>query len=287
MYLNRAFFDNPLLPALNVSVQHASAYHGRSKPCERLFGIFEGKYISQLPGWTGHSIDTRPFDFSKELARLKRTGDILSLEDFVRLWDEVIVPDYHTNSYENPSAPMDRYLAFPKADTLTPDWNTLAAFKTEKHKRRVQQNGIHYNNDIYWHPVLADYIKKDVVVCDFDTSFFHSISVLYENRFICEARPAIHFDMLESDKLKLKLHLEEQRAQYRKLTRRIFRIKFTLSSAGLPVERYDDTSLEKVDEKDLDAEPILGYGPAIDFEQDRTQATMISAEASELGKVAV
>ena len=68
--LNRAFCDNPLLPALNVSVRHALPRSGRSKTIERIFGTITRSWFKPLPGWTGASPENRPFDFEREKKRL-------------------------------------------------------------------------------------------------------------------------------------------------------------------------------------------------------------------------
>jgi len=68
-YLNRAFCDNPLLPALNVTVKHALPRTGRSKTIERTFGTVTCTWFSQIPGWLGNKPENRPYDFAKELKR--------------------------------------------------------------------------------------------------------------------------------------------------------------------------------------------------------------------------
>lgn len=285
MYLNRPFFDNALLPALNVNMRHARGYRGRSKPIERLFGVFEKRYISQLPNYLGSSIDARPYDFSKELKHLETINGYLTMESFVRVWDEIILPDYHSNPYENTTAPMDRYRSLPKADTITPDWNTLAVFKTERPPHKVHQNGIHYLNDIYWNRALEPYVNKEVLIYDFDDTFYHKISVLYEDKFICEASPAIHYEMIETDLLKLQYHLAAQERQAKMVTQKIAKARYFANESGMKVERYMNTKLESIDEESLEPEPLFCYASAVDFDRDRSDATVLSSDASTLAQI--
>ena len=91
-YLNRAFCDNPLLPALNVTVRHALPRSGRSKTIERTFGTVTRKYFQEIPGWVGNCPENRPYDYEKELKELIKSGKIWTIEKFARYWFDIVVP---------------------------------------------------------------------------------------------------------------------------------------------------------------------------------------------------
>lgn len=287
--LNRAFCDNPLLPALNVTIRHALPRTGRSKSIERIFGTISRIWFKPLPGWTGNNPQNRPFDFEKEKKRLLAQNRLLTLEEFAKYWFEVIVPGYNAASFEQTLSPLERYQHLPRARTLTPDWNSLAVFKTVQNKKyKVHPNGIHYKGDFYWHPALQDYVShrgkedKYVQIYDFDQSFCHSISVLYNGRFICEAEPLVRLRLIEADQLRLAQHLEEQKASRRAVSRRVARIQQILRSAGVSTNRYAESALHD------DSEPSLPlYVEQIDLQRDQQDATILSDTAHALGQMAL
>ena len=93
-YLNRAFCDNPLLPALNVTIHHALPRSGRSKSIEHLFGTVTRRFFQEIPGWLGNRPENCPFDWASEEKRLIKEGKLWTLEKFARYWFDVVVPGY-------------------------------------------------------------------------------------------------------------------------------------------------------------------------------------------------
>lgn len=283
-YFNRAFCGNPLLCALNVTVLHAMPRTGRSKTIERTFGTVTRSAFSQLPGWTGNCPSARPFDFAKEKKALLEKGGLWTLEKFARYWFEEVVPAYNhqvwSDTSEGSVSPQALYDTLPRANTLTPDWNTLAVFKAKKSKHKVHANGIHYRGEYYWHPLLQDYITrkgkdaKYVQIYDFDQSFCHSITVLFHGAYVCEAYPRVHHDVVEADRLKLIHHLEEQKSAKRLISRRVTKVRMTLSASGIAVNRY----VEYNPASDLPEE--TAYAEEIDSERDQQSAIMLSETAN-------
>ena len=287
--LNRAFCDHPLLSALNVTVRHALPRTGRSKTIERIFGTLTRTWFQSLPGWTGRNPQQRPFDFEQEKKKLLAQGKLLTLEQFARTWFEVIVPAYNNAAFDQKSSPLSRYQSLPRANTLTPDWNSLAVFKSiQNRKYKVHPNGIHYKGDFYWHPALRDYISsrgKDdryVQIYDFDQSFCHSISVLYKGHFICEAEPLVRMRVTEADRLRLEQHLEEQKAARRAVSRRVAKVRQVLQAAGVRAKRYAEYMAD--DEADV-VLPL--YAEEIDDHRDRQEAVILSETANHLGKLSL
>ena len=287
--LNQAFCDHPLLSALNVTVCHALPRTGRSKTIERIFGTLTRTWFQALPGWTGNNPQKRPFDFEQEKKRLLAQGKLLTLEQFARTWFEVIVPAYNNAAFEQAQSPLSRYQALPRANTLTPDWNSLAVFKVIRNRKyKVHPNGIHYKGDFYWHPALRDYIShrgKDdryVQIYDFDQSFCHSISVLYKGHFVCEAEPLIRMRVTEADRLRLEQHLEEQKATRRAVSRRVAKVRQVLQTAGVSAKRY----AEYISPDGADVVLPL-YAEEIDDRRDRQEAVVLSETANHLGQLAL
>ena len=286
--LNRAFCDHPLLPALNVTVRYAMPRTGRSKTIERVFGTITRNWFQALPGWTGSNARQRPFDFEKEKKRLLAQGKLMTLEQFARHWFETVVPAYNAATFEQEASPLSRYQSLPRANTLTPDWNSLAVFKAmQNRKYKVHPNGIHYKGDFYWHPALRDYIthrggdERYVQIYDFDQSFCHSISVLYKGHFICEAEPLVRMRVTEDDQLRLAQHLEEQKAARRAVSRRIAKVQQVLRTAGIGKNRYAEFA------PTVDGEVLLPlYAEEIDYQRDQADAAILSETANSLGRIA-
>ena len=256
-YLNRAFCDNPLLPALNVTVRHALPRSGRSKTIERLFGTITRQYFQEIPGWVGNCPDNRPYDYEKELKELIESGKIWTLEKFARYWFDVVVPAYNNTIPEGETeSPLQKYMRMEKADTIVPDWNTLSVFMAPKKPHKAHPQGIKYNHDLFWHPDLAreDVMGHYVNIYDFDQTFCHSISVIHNGKYLCEAEPLIHQKVDETDRLKLEQHLEEQKAQKRRISRKVTAVKQIMKAANVKARRYidyeptDDLASDAVDE---------------------------------------
>ena len=287
-YLNRAFCDNPLLPSLNVTVIHALPRSGRSKTVERLFGTITRKYLQEVPGWIGNCPKNRPFDAASEEKRLLEEGKLWTIEKYARYWIEVVIPAYNSTVPDGEQeSPLDKYKRLEKADTAIPDWDTLSVFMEKKPSYKVRSRGIYYNNDIYWHPALSEegIMGTYISVYDFDQTFCHSISVIKDGKYICEAEPLIHQKVVEPDRLKLAQHLEEQKAQRRRISRRVTVVKETLKTAGVKAERYIDYEPEDDLPEDEEVRNTM-YCETIDEERDKKETTILSNDANEIAKVA-
>ena len=157
----------------------------------------------------------------------------------------------------------------------------------KKPSYKVRSRGIYYNNDIYWHPALSEegIMGTYIRVYDFDQTFCHSISVIKDGKYICEAEPLIHQKVVEPDRLKLAQHLEEQKAQRRRISRRVTVVKETLKTAGVKAERYIDYEPEDDLPEDEEVRNTM-YCETIDEERDKKETTILSNDANEIAKVA-
>ena len=277
MQLNKVFCEHPLLPALNVTVHHALPRTGRSKVIERVFGTVTREWLRFIPGWLGNCPSERPFDYYREQKKLLKEEKLWTLEQFARDWFERIVPAYNSFVSEaTGQSPLQLYQTLPRANTIVPDWNTLSVLMTPKCTRVVQPQGIKYRNEVYWHPFLQQIIGNRVSIYDFDQCFYHSLSVLYNGRYLCEAEPLVHQAIIEQDRLKLMHHLEEQKLQTRRISKKVTAVRQILQSANISTDRYQDAP---------QPETAIAYAEAIDTERDRLEATVLSAEANQLAMV--
>lgn len=255
--LNKRFSGLGLLPALGVEVVHSLPYHPQSKPTERCFGIIEEKWISKLPGWCRNIISERPDDFQKTLASLLSERKLLTLEEFVNHFQDVILPEYHstvdseTTVPELPGwqlsvasmTPLQRYKALEKAKTITPDWNTISILKLHHSSgHTVGRWGIRFSNTYY----QADELSK--VVGDKVDILFHrvqppyapsSLTVIHQNRYLCEAFPAVHRHISGDQPIDIMFDSDRQNQPHREMKATITRIRQS-ANAILPDKAKPD-----------------------------------------------
>ena len=206
--LNKRFSGLGLLPALGVSVYHALPYHPQSKPIERYFKTLEEKWICKLPGWCHNSITDRPDSFQKKLKSLLDEKELLSLEEFVQYFQKTILPEYHVTLDDETTIPelpgwklsslsmnpLQRYKALEKAKTITPDWSTISVLKMHHSPlHTVKRLGIRFKNTYYQADELATVGDDPVDILYHNVQPPYapsSITVIHNNRFLCEAFPA-------------------------------------------------------------------------------------------------
>ncbi len=204
-FLNRRFSGIGLLPALGVTVQHTLVYHPQSKPIERFFGTIEKKWISKLPGWCTESIDERPQGFQKTLDTLLKEKKLLTLEEFVTHFKNVILPAYHNtiDNEEPPEAegdwkpshssltPLEIYRTTEKVSTLTPDWPTISILKLHHSPgHKVSRWGIRFSNTYYQADEMASVVGStvDILYHRVQPPFApSSITVIHNSKYLCEA----------------------------------------------------------------------------------------------------
>ncbi|MFR5795823.1 MAG: transposase domain-containing protein [Christensenellales bacterium] len=133
--LNAEFSEKEgLLRALGVGVHHALPYRGWSKDVERAFGTLED-FVREFPGWCGDSPEERPEDNGRILRRMKERGELMTFETFAKCFAEKLLPKYENHIGEDGLSPDQRYHQAEKARSDTPDWATMAIFKSQSVKR--------------------------------------------------------------------------------------------------------------------------------------------------------
>ena len=92
--------------------------------------------------------------------------------------------------------------------------------------------------------------------------------------------------MDETDRLKLEQHLEEQKAQKRRISRKVTAVKQVLKVAKVKTQRYIDYEpADDLSEETVDENPTM-YCETIDAAKDQTEATILSKDANDIVKVA-
>lgn len=252
--LNAEFYEKEgLLRALGVAVHHALPYRGWSKDVERAFGTLED-FVREFPGWCGDSPEERPEDNGRILRRLRERGELMYFETFAKCFAEKLLPKYENHIGEDGLSPNQRYHMAQKARSDTPDWATMAVFKSQCVKRVVSTQGVRLNNQLFWHPDMADVIREQVTVY-YNRGYNPSVTIFRGGHFLCEAEPVEMMNLIETDQVRVAAHMADQKRQQRKITDRL---------------AYLRQSTKRISRE--------AYAEAID-EQRQRQATITSLEA--------
>ena len=257
--LNAEFSEKEgLLRTLGVGVHHALPYRSWSKDVERAFGTLED-FVREFPGWCGDSPEERPEDNGRILRRMKERGELMTFETFAKCFAEKLLSKYDNHIGEDGLSPAQRYAQAEKARADTPDWATMAIFKSQSAKRVVTTQGVRLNNQLFWHPEMADIIKEQVTIY-YNRGYNPSVSVFAGGHFVCEAEPVELMALIDPDEERVAAHMADQKRQQKKVTDRLAYIR--QSTKRITREAY----AEEIDE------------------QRQRMATVTSLEAARAGK---
>ena len=110
--------------------------------------------------------------------------------------------------------------------------------------------------------------------------------MIHNGKYLCEAEPLIHQKVDETDRLKLEQHLEEQKAQKRRISRKVTAVKQVLKATKIKAQRYIDYEpADDLAEKSADENPTM-YCETIDAAKDLAEANVLSKDANDIIKVA-
>ncbi len=146
---------------------------GRGK-IERFFKTVTQLLLQDLPGYA-------PKGYKTVEAKLT----LPAFEQRFRTW---LLEDYHRHVHsETNCAPQERWEASGFVPRLPDSLEQLdLLLLTVAKTRRVQQDGIHFQGHRYLDPVLAEYVKEDVLI-RYDPADMAEIRVFYQDRFLCRA----------------------------------------------------------------------------------------------------
>src|SRR2546421_9789372 len=146
---------------------------GRGK-IERFFRSVEQLLLPHLPGFVGENGTTG--------------GTLLSLSAFDSRFRTWLLEDYHERVQEDiKQAPQARWEAngfLPQMPESLEQLDLLLLHVAKK--RKVQQDGIHFQGQRYFDTNLAAYVGEDVTI-RYDPRDLAVIRVFYQERFLCRA----------------------------------------------------------------------------------------------------
>ncbi|MCD7751947.1 MAG: Mu transposase C-terminal domain-containing protein [Lachnospiraceae bacterium] len=267
------FATSGMMEWLGIQVTHALPYRGCSKTIERIFGTIEREWISDLPGWCGNNVQTRPITFESDLKK----GRLYTFEQFASYFADTIWHEYNSfKSTPDKESPLELYERLPRVSTFVPSWRTMAVLKSERKPRIVQQSGIRFNNHWYWHPALAPYIGESVQIFTFDTPFHRSISVTANRTFIAEAHPVDGLALIEEERYRIYQHLAEQGRQRRIISNRLEELRTLVLKSDILDRGVNIPPIEE-----------FSYAQAVDEERNKDSAVDDKRVPEELKEAAV
>ena len=153
---------------------------------------------------------------------MKERGELMTFETFAKCFAEKLLPKYENHIGEDGLSPDQRYRQAEKARSDTPDWATMAIFKSQSTKRVVTTQGVRLNNQLFWHPEMADIIREQVTIY-YNRGYNPSVSVFSGGHFVCEAEPVELMALIDPDEERVAAHMADQKRQQRKVTDRLAR----------------------------------------------------------------
>lgn len=186
---------------------------GRGK-VERFFRSVDQLFLQDVPGYS-----------PKGYPEAKAAFTLPAFEQLFRKW---LLEDFHHRVHsETGFIPKDRweaggYVPRMPASIEQLDLLLLTVAKT----RKVQQDGIHFQNHRYMDITLAAFVKEEVLI-RYDPADMGEIHVFYQNRFLCRAICA----ELSDRKVTLK-EIEQARTARRK------QVRAELNTREAMVNRY-------------------------------------------------
>jgi putative transposase len=158
---------------LELIFSQVSIPRGRGK-IERFFKTVNQLFLQDLPGYA-------PKGYKGGEAKLT----LPAFEQRFRTW---LLEDYHRRVHsETNCPPQERWGASGFVPRLPDSLEQLdLLLLTVAKTRRVQQDGIHFQGHRYLDPLLADYVKEDVLI-RYDPADMAEIRVFYQERFLCRA----------------------------------------------------------------------------------------------------
>ena len=168
---------------------------------ERFFRSVDQLFLQDVPGYApkGHS----------------EAEAVLTLPAFEQRFRTWLLEDYHHRDHsETGYRPKDRWEKGGFVPRMPQSLEQLdLLLLTVTRTRKVQQDGIHFQNHRYMDSTLASFVKEEVLI-RFDPADLGEIHVFYQDRFLCRAICA----ELSDRKVTLK-EIEKARSERRKQVR--------------------------------------------------------------------
>jgi len=172
-----------LFMELGVETIFAMPYTPWAKPIERSFRTFSDKFISNIIGSCGESIDRKPADLNKEIV-LQNGISLEQLRDII----EESIQKYNNTKHSglNGKTPLQAYLSKEKVRNDMPEEEEIDILLMEFVSRKITPSGIKMNHTYYWHEALAHKLDKTAHI-RYDPEVLDKLWVWVDGEFLCIA----------------------------------------------------------------------------------------------------
>lgn len=196
--------DDPvwgLLGHLGIKTRFCEAYHGKSKPIERLFGTLERGWICLMKGYCGRSPQHRPEHLMEDVAATQlwlESGGQKGQRRLMTWWEMEVEMAEAIRAYnrrphsslgwngQGYRTPAEAYAAGLGGAVRMPLRETLDMLILPSVTRMVRNDGIHLHNALYWHANLAPLIGQEVEV-RYDPRDRSQVMVIRKGAFVAWA----------------------------------------------------------------------------------------------------
>lgn len=236
--LNTSIDTCSVLQLFNIGVTHATAYEGWAKPVERFFGTLEDIWLREVPGWCGDSPKERPEDFSRKLRLAWERGELWTMDQLYEYLRDSVFPAYADRPHEGYGGrkPADLYHTLPRIRNDEPSYEMLGVLRNDKTTRQISQQGVRFQNQLYWDDAMIGQAGKSVTVL-YDPDNTETITIILNGRTLCEAGIHDRLRMVGEDPDVLAAHMEKQKRQKRDTRERIARASRSAFADEVDVER--------------------------------------------------
>ena len=133
-----------------------------------------------------------------------------------------MIPAYHTEPFGKDAAPIELYQSMERARSDMPGWEVLSLAKMESAPRKVSYMGIKLNNIWYWNDALRHMVGEEVSI-KYNKTDNLSITVLKDNKFICEAAIKDKLKLIGEQRERIETHVRLQNSTRREVKEAINR----------------------------------------------------------------
>ena len=191
---------------------------------ERFFRTLEERYCRQLRGYCGGKPGDRPENFDRALRYWTEKGELMSMDEFVDVFQNEILPAYHSHPHGGygSETPANRYARLPKARSEIFSWAVLDELRMGEAQRVVTTQGVKFRGRIYWAPELLHRVGEHVVI-KFSDCEMDSITVRdgRDSSYICDAEIRESMRFVGEDEERVARHVAVQKRQELEVRQRI------------------------------------------------------------------
>ena len=103
------------------------------------------------------------------------------MKKFAHYWFDRVVPSFNQRKCANGTSPLELYRTMPRADTLVPEWNSIAVLLNKRSTSKVHREGVYLNKRLYDDIALTPYLDKNIILFDFGSYATNCVYAMYSD----------------------------------------------------------------------------------------------------------